>query len=191
LYHPFKPSLGKLDAQPEVQQALNVNALNFCRFSLAQFPDWQGKGKGKGKAKEALLAVPSLIDSELADIYHLPSMKRMHSSINAPFGSTQGTLDPKGKRTGLIMSLHLRFLDVRLFLAMGFEDGRVELWTCSTEGEGWDYTWDGRISEERRWKRAWEGKKHNEAGQGSLLTIAAAMALMEEPLKNIVQSWLW
>ena len=152
------------DDHPKVNKSLNINALNFCRFSLAPLPPV----KGKGKEEEALLAVPNLVDSELADIYHVPSMRRVYSSLNAPRqASAPRTLapDPKGSRSGLIMSLHLRFLESRLALVMGFEDGRVELWMCSTNDGDWLGTWDGRLSEGQKWERLWEGKGHNEAGQ--------------------------
>ncbi len=162
LYHPYRPSVGNKEDHPKVEKSLDVNALNFCRFSLAEVP-----GKGKGKERKALLAVPNLVNSELADIHHLPSMKRLHSSINGSF-----TQEIKSKRSGLIMSLHVAFLDGRLAIVMGFEDGRVEMWTCSTAEEGWSKAWDGRMSEKRRWKRVWEGKGHNEAGQLNLHAAA-------------------
>jgi hypothetical protein len=167
LYHPYKPIHGVKDEHPKADRSLDVNALNFCRFSLAPLLG-NGKGKAKEKEAEALLAVPNLIDSGLADIYHLPSMRRLHSSVNASLATSSTSrpakVDPKGARSGLIMSLHLRFLDSRLALAMGLEDGRVELWTCALK-DGWEGSWDSRLSEERRWKKVSEGKGHNEAGQ--------------------------
>lgn len=159
LYHPYKPLPGSSDDAPRVGKSLDVNALNFCRFSLAQIPA-DGKGKGKEVEAEALLAVPNLVNSELADIYHLPSSKRLHSSLNV-----SDVPEIRGTRSGLIMSLHLSFRETRLVLVMGFEDGRVELWTCPTGDKAWRGTWDGRLSEDRRWTRLWEGKGHNEAGQ--------------------------
>lgn len=67
-------------------------------------------------------------------------------------------------------------------LAMGFEDGRVELWECSPgarasiEEEGvdavrswWEVPSDARDplykDQDRRWWRCWEQKGHNEAGE--------------------------
>lgn len=43
-----------------VVKELDVNALNFCRFSIAS----SSLGKGKGKEAEGILVVPSLLDSE-------------------------------------------------------------------------------------------------------------------------------
>ena len=63
------------------------------------------------------------------------------------------------------MSLHLACLPTRLVLVMGFEDGRVEVWDCSTQDTDWRRAWDGRVTEGPRvWERVWEGKGHNEAG---------------------------
>jgi hypothetical protein len=45
----------------EVVGELDVNSLNFCRFSIASAPS---SGKGKGKEAEGVLVVPSLLDSE-------------------------------------------------------------------------------------------------------------------------------
>jgi hypothetical protein len=42
---------------------LDVNALNFCRFSIASAP-CSSEEKGKGKKPEGILVVPSLLDSE-------------------------------------------------------------------------------------------------------------------------------
>jgi len=55
----------------EVVRELDVNALNFCRFSIASSSSDGGKGKGKGKEVEGILVVPSLLDSEYVRIFHL------------------------------------------------------------------------------------------------------------------------
>ena len=53
----------------EVVKELDVNALNFCRFSIASSSS--GGGKGKGKEAEGILVVPSLLDSEYVSFSHL------------------------------------------------------------------------------------------------------------------------
>jgi len=53
----------------EVVRELDVNALNFCRFSIASSSS--DGGKGKGKEVEGILVVPSLLDSEYVRISHL------------------------------------------------------------------------------------------------------------------------
>jgi hypothetical protein len=50
----------------EVIRELDVNALNFCRFSIASSSS--DGGKGKGKEAEGILVVPSLLDSEYVRI---------------------------------------------------------------------------------------------------------------------------
>ena len=52
----------------EVIRELDVNALNFCRFSIASSSS--DGGKGKGKEAEGILVVPSLLDSEYVRIPH-------------------------------------------------------------------------------------------------------------------------
>ena len=69
MYEPLKLSgrLGQgMDKNKglEVIRELDVNALNFCRFSIASSPSSGGGGKGKGKEAEGILVVPSLLDSE-------------------------------------------------------------------------------------------------------------------------------
>lgn len=118
------------------------------------------------------MAVPNLVDSELVDIYHLPSLKRIHASINLP---DKPIKDVHGnERTGLVMSLHLGFIDKnRLRLVAAFEDGRVDVWGCeedSSRSDGWqrpwEQTWDRRLSPEiKLWHSLWEAKGHNEAGE--------------------------
>lgn len=100
---------------PGMWKSLTVNSLNFCRFDLLSFsrdPDGQDEA-------EALLVVPNLLDTELADIYHLPSMRRLHAAVNTPVvgkgkgkakDSSSGAAGADPVRSGLIMSLHLRIL---------------------------------------------------------------------------------
>ena len=181
---------GPSRAAPTLAYSLDTNSLNFCRFSLCPIPSSvNNNDKGKEKEHEALLAVPNLVDSELADMYHLPSCRRLHASINyspktrplAPVGDGEDTMSVKlaNGRTGLIMGLHLGFhpQTKRLTLVMGFEDGRVELWGCKErpdtaegvegdEEETWSRSWDARIGKgEPLWERLWETKGHNEAGE--------------------------
>ncbi|KAL1405876.1 Astra associated protein 1 Asa1 [Vanrija albida] len=135
---------------PAVVQTMPSNSLNFCQFSLAPLE----------AAGEALLALPNLTDSELIDIYHVPSLKRLHSAINYVPRAT----GPDAPRSGLVMSLHLHVRDAQVFLATGYEDGRVEVWSCGVSDV--ERMWDGRKGAEtgeQAWKRLWEGKAHNEA----------------------------
>ena len=64
MYEPLKLSgrlghgVDKSTGLPTIRE-LDVNALNFCRFSIAT-----SIGKGKEKEAEGILVVPSLLDSE-------------------------------------------------------------------------------------------------------------------------------
>ncbi|KAL7420469.1 Astra associated protein 1 Asa1 [Cryptotrichosporon argae] len=138
------PGLTPTLAPPRVAQTLHSNALNFCRFALAPIPSGTGraaadadaKRKGKGKGKEALLVLPNLVDSELADVYHLPTLDRIHTAIN--YASR-----PKTASAG--------------------QDGRVEVWACRDWGGRYD---GKRPGEDPVWARVWKGKGHNEAVMG-------------------------
>lgn len=55
-------------------------------------------------------------------------------------------------------------------VAMGFEDGRVELWALAG-GVGWKGPSDGRAGM-TPWQRRYEGKKHNEAGEQFSLSLS-------------------
>lgn len=186
------PSHGSLSSRtgpsrppPSIESSLSTNALNFCRFSFCPIsgpsspsPD---TAKGKGKQREALLAVPNLVDSELVDIYLLPSKARLHASINLlpkPPQKGESSLKAAASRTGLVMAIHLGFDDVqRLNCVIGYEDGRVELWRCGAETQhrdqaseesqtAWRRTWDARMSSgPPLWNKVWEAKGHNEASE--------------------------
>ncbi|WWD18782.1 hypothetical protein CI109_103237 [Kwoniella shandongensis] len=154
----------------ELKRSLPTNALNFCRFSITAIPSNVADGeKGKGKEKEAIMAVPSLTDSELIDIYHIPSLRRIHASVNlTPKTQEQiaaSSSDPT--RSGLVMSLHIVYLpdSSRLALAAGYEDGRVELFAAPLSATSTN--WDARMSSGPKvWERLWVEKGHNEAVMG-------------------------
>lgn len=195
IHHPT-PTHGSLSTGPgpsrpplSIDESLTTNSLNFCRFSLCPVPRVEDKARqGLSPEPEALLAVPNLVDSELVDIYLLPSRRRLHASLNflkKPKEAVGDSARPGEGRTGLIMSLHLAFDgEGRLNCVMTFEDGRLEVWRCGpasaegspsipsgqvqcTEGEeAWKTKWDGRMSTGTAlWNKVYEAKGHNEAGQ--------------------------
>jgi len=53
----------------------------------------------------------------------------------------------------------------RLRVAMGYEDGRVELWALPL-GHAWRDPSDARMGSSP-WEKVYEGKKHNEASKRS------------------------
>lgn len=78
MYEPLKlsgrlPLPNEKSLGPPVVRELDVNALNFCRFAIAsldsQAPKDAGLGKGKEKAKEGILVIPSLLDSEYVRLF--------------------------------------------------------------------------------------------------------------------------
>ncbi|OXB33916.1 WD-repeat protein [Cryptococcus neoformans] len=170
--------------KPSIRRSLPTNALNFCRFSLASIPAHTvvNVDKGKGKQKEAVMAVPSLVDSELVDIYHIPSFQRLHASINFSSKPPQvpSNVDlPGASRTGLVMSLHLFHVPINLSageeerslgLAIAYEDGRLELFSAALSSL--DTPYDAKMTvhnsttngaNQNPWKLRWNGKGHNEA----------------------------
>lgn len=90
---------------PGVSKSITTNSLNFCRFSLVSLPrrsGYDGESSEQGNPMEALLAVPSLLDSETvseemterADVYlggHLsPSFMSPHTCIHKPYPPGEG-----------------------------------------------------------------------------------------------------
>ena len=136
---------------PPIQTSMDSNSLNFCRFALTPYGD------------RALMALPNLVDSELIDIYAMPSGKRLHSKINY---DAAGSKPADGNtRSGLVMAVALQVVGDRLALVAGYEDGRLEVWTCDVTTL--DRLWDGKSSagSARPWQRLWTGKAHNEASE--------------------------
>ncbi|KAH9168819.1 WD40 repeat-like protein [Lactarius sanguifluus] len=140
----------------ELSYSLDVNALNFCRFSLLPLHD----------GGEALVAVPNLVESSLADIWVLPSMERIHAAIGKgsldvptiPGSDGRGVKNP----TGIIMSMHLLPAPGAtdgtpnshraLSLISSYESGSVKLWKYrnlakerSVEGIGWECVWSSKL----------------------------------------------
>ena len=191
---------------PKISRTLDVNSLNFCRFSLCPSPmdldlplhDGQGESEifdnqeqagQSSKSSRALLAVPNLVDSELADIYTVPSFSRLHASVNLPpvDKGKKPALNGNTGRTGLIMAMRLGFEPKgHLSLLLAYEDGRVEVWRArgngspGIQGESSTPEWwkrsDARLDEsgERIWRKAWEAKGHNEASKPMSLEDSSA-----------------
>lgn len=125
---------------------MDSNSLNFCRFALASY------------AGGALMALPNLVDSELIDVYAMPSGKRLHSKVNFQAKAAKGDT-----RSGLVMAVALQMIGERLALVAGYEDGRLEVWAC--DAAALDKLWDGKTSAPGPWQRLWTGKAHKEAGE--------------------------
>ncbi|KAH7341245.1 WD-40 repeat-containing protein [Rhizoctonia solani] len=110
---------------PTLASSMDVNALNYCRFSL--YPTQLDPPR-------ALLALPNLIESELIDVWELPGKNRLHAAV--------GTIK------GIVMSLHISQTEIYMRILAAYESGTVTLWTRplsessrSIEGNGWTSIW--------------------------------------------------
>ncbi|KIJ51473.1 hypothetical protein M422DRAFT_74312 [Sphaerobolus stellatus SS14] len=129
---------------PVLRFSMDVNALNYCRFSLLS------QLEGGSKSSNALLAVPNLVESSLADIWRIPSIDRVHAAIGKGGMESIGSSDGRGEtNSGIIMSLHLyRAENSQLRILQAFENGSVSLFVYtgtsekSIEGRGWDVVWN-------------------------------------------------
>ncbi|ORY77635.1 WD40-repeat-containing domain protein [Leucosporidium creatinivorum] len=138
--------------------SLDVNAMAYCRMSILRL------GRDEMGREKALVAVPALTRDELIDIFHIPSMARVHRSIGA------NCFIGEGNKTGTVMSLQL-FTSTStsssssspLHLLAAYEDGRVAhfAFTGSTS-KAFDPP-TGPREEGEEWELVWEEKGHREA----------------------------
>ncbi|KAJ3566141.1 hypothetical protein NP233_g7182 [Leucocoprinus birnbaumii] len=141
---------------PKLSYSLDVNALNYCRFSLTRHP------AAPTGEKKALIAVPGLIDSSVADIWRLPCRNRIHAAIGQEVHKDIFSTDLKGRNSaGIIMGLHLFSSPMesdeihRLHLLCAYENGSVTLRRFSStdqhtsvEGVGWEVLWTAKLHAE-------------------------------------------
>ncbi|TFK72948.1 WD-40 repeat-containing protein [Pluteus cervinus] len=157
--------------EPALCYSMDVNALNFCRFSLMKVHDTSRPSSSSSSSREeerALIALPNLIDSNAADIWSLPDRDRLHAAIGQvdvppPSGGVRNT-------TGVIMSLHVfchrseiqeptasssGYSNDELKILCSYENGSVALRKYtradklkSVEGRGWDTIWNVKLHTE-------------------------------------------
>ncbi|CAE6402585.1 unnamed protein product [Rhizoctonia solani] len=143
---------------------MDVNSLNYCRFSLCPTqPD----------STRALLALPNLIESELIDVWELPGKTRLHAAIgtikDAP---PRKPFSDEGRdiyKTGILMSLHIFETEMHMRILAAYESGTVTLWTRSL-------TEKPRSIEGSGWNNAWSVKHHLEAVMGMAVSCDNVMA---------------
>ncbi|KAF8751651.1 WD40 repeat-like protein [Rhizoctonia solani] len=108
---------------PMLASSMDVNALNYCRFSL--YPT-------QSDPPRALLGLPNLIESELVDIWDLPGKTRLHAAIGTIKGAPPRTpFSDEGRdiyKTGIVMSLHVSQTELYMRVLVGYESGNVTLW---------------------------------------------------------------
>ncbi len=155
-----------LDALPQPQRifTLEVNALNYCRFSLLPLPPAEGDDAPQD---QALIAVPHTLESAYIDVFHVPSGHRLATALGKPDVSSS-TAQTKQSRQAITMTLDL-FLHKssgKLRLLAGYEDGSAALWV--PEAIAASGTEPGAVEQARaRWEQAWKVKEHSETGEWS------------------------
>ncbi|PPQ95710.1 hypothetical protein CVT26_008353 [Gymnopilus dilepis] len=185
---PFSARIGGSAGLPDLPTpvlcySMDVNSLNFCRFSLLQSPNTSAS-EGIRKPK-ALVALPNLIDSSTADVWSLPSQDRVHAAIGQETNKPVSVPHETGRNTsglfsvfplqfnfildlGIIMSMHLyyyihngpsssssdHYKNLRLLTA--YENGSVVLREYTrTEKEA--------SIEGQGWEILWKSKLHVES----------------------------
>ncbi|KAK7472983.1 Astra associated protein 1 Asa1 [Stygiomarasmius scandens] len=142
--------------------SMDVNSLNYCRFSMLISSDPNWDHKISPLAKEAWIALPNLVESSEVDIWSLPSCDRLHAAIGKQPNGSSG----RGEH-GIIMSLHLFRMDSvnvpsnasrplsNLRLLTAYESGHVILREYltpervkSVEGRGWEAIWNVKLHNE-------------------------------------------
>ncbi|KAJ3934824.1 MAG: WD40-repeat-containing domain protein [Lentinula lateritia] len=164
---------------PTLRFSLDVNALNYCRFSLLptsiigstlltqNLPSASTSTTDSSSVLPALIALPNLIESSEADVWSLPSCKRLHAAIGkrvkTSIFSENGRTgeDP----TGIIMSLHIfettssspqsSKVTPELRILIAYESGDITLRRyanierqASVEGKDWEVIWNTKIHQE-------------------------------------------
>ncbi|KAJ4487745.1 WD40-repeat-containing domain protein [Lentinula aciculospora] len=163
---------------PTLRFSMDVNALNYCRFSLlptsiiGSIPENLPSANITSRVDSssectALIALPNLIQSSEADVWSIPSYKRLHAAIGhrvkASIFSGDGRTGENA--TGIIMSLRLfeptsssaessrSTPELRILIA--YESGAVILRRyanpgklMSVEGKGWEMIWETKLHQE-------------------------------------------
>ncbi|KAF8247818.1 WD repeat-containing protein, partial [Wilcoxina mikolae CBS 423.85] len=116
---------------PWMVASLEVNALNFCGFGFCQ--DLYTTMDDAAEYRDALIAVPSALDSQAVDIFTLPSTRRVHTRISPP------------ETTGMAMALALRFVEEgTLTLIAGYESGHVFVFHHIPTRGKWEVTYSSQ-----------------------------------------------
>ncbi|KAF9061925.1 WD-40 repeat-containing protein [Rhodocollybia butyracea] len=164
---------------PTLKFSMDVNALNYCRFSLLatstigsallpdSLPSTSTSEATLSQACPALIALPNLVESSEADIWQIPSCKRLHAAIGKRNKASTFSADGRGGEnpTGIIMSLHvfettsssseLSTSSPKLRILIAYESGTVTLRQyansekpTSVEGKGWEVIWQVKLHQE-------------------------------------------
>lgn len=119
--------------------SIDTNALGYCKCAILEF-----------SSNRALVAVPSTLDDNLADIFDLHSCKRLHRSIGK---------DVFDFKTGTVMALGMTSKADQLTLLIAYESGRVAMFKHAgyllQKHTGWP-------EENEGWQLIWETQQHKE-----------------------------
>lgn len=144
---------------PTLCYSMDVNALNYCRFSLLKLRE-------ESEEVKALIALPNLVDSSVADIWSLPQLDRIHAAIGQDSAKSIFSPDAKVNKSGIIMSMHLFYPSAdssspstsnasQVHLMCAYEDGGVTLGRYtqtdrlkSVQGAGWEAIWSVKLHTE-------------------------------------------
>ncbi|KAF7903445.1 uncharacterized protein EAF01_006494 [Botrytis porri] len=125
--------------KPWISHMLDVNTMNFCAFAMCSLnldvKTTEDEEKGKDEKAEAeieydeksknqlLIAVPNTLTSESIDIFHIPTLHRLH---NIP--------SPGPEKPGMIMCLSLFCHPITKCLTVlsGYEDGSVSIFSFTS-----------------------------------------------------------
>lgn len=107
-------------AQPWLVHSLEVNALNFCAFSICIDADTRTNDMDtSNEFQPLLLASPNGLDNGGMDVFQLPSEQRV-SKLQSD----------KNSNAGMVMSTRIFYDSAinRLMLVMGYEDGQIAVY---------------------------------------------------------------
>ncbi|KAH8118214.1 WD40 repeat-like protein [Phellopilus nigrolimitatus] len=150
---------------PALRYSLDVNALNFCRFSILPLAFSEARSSASSVYRVG------------ADVWELSSCKRVHAAVGkleAPEIGMKGwepDRDGRGQaKTGILMSLHLFLRSSQLHLVSAYESGEVALRRYTDA--------DREMSiEGRGWECIWKTKEHRESVMGMAVSPDCSFAL--------------
>jgi hypothetical protein len=141
---PVKPSMASPSSMTPLF-TIETNALGYCKCAIQELD-----------ADEALVAVPSTLDDNLADIFHLPSGNRIHRSIGK---------DLFQSKTGTVMSLQLSTSGRgNLLLVVAYESGKLAVFSHAESRPKEHNRW---MDENEGWRKVSERHAHKEPSTSS------------------------
>ncbi|KAG1790137.1 WD-40 repeat-containing protein [Suillus plorans] len=126
---------------PTTCYSMDVNTLNYCRFSLLVLAG--------ASTQEGLLAAPNLVESALADIWSLPSCQRLHAAIGDPLDTSATAFSDgrSGSKSRIIMSMHLFYsaLSAPSSSIVVLRKRTAHETKQTVEGRGWEVVWKSKL----------------------------------------------